>query len=152
MIKSFQGARSASTKAAVQDIQVKDYMTTKLISFKADQSMHDAMEVLLSKRISGAPVVDDQNHLVGVLSEGDCLKEVIRGKYNNSPHSSGTVGDYMTKEVITISPDTSIFEAADQFLSKRIRRFPVVRDGKLLGQLSQKDIMRALTQLRSETW
>mgnify|MGYP000483554818 CR=1 FL=1 len=152
MIKSFQGARAPISKEAPQNIQVKDYMTTKLITFKAEQSMEEAMMILLSKKISGAPVVDEDQRLIGILSEGDCLKEIIRGKYNNSPHSSGSVGDYMTKDVHTIDPETSIFDAAGKFLNERIRRFPVVRNGILIGQISQKDVMRAFTHLRSETW
>ncbi len=152
MIKSFQGARAPITKEAPQNVQVKDYMTTKLITFRADQSMDEAMGVLLAKRISGAPVVDQDQRLIGVLSEGDCLKEIIRGKYNNSPHSSGSVGEYMTTEVRTIDPTMSIFDAASKFLNERIRRFPVVQNGILIGQISQKDIMRAFSNLRSETW
>lgn len=152
MIKSFQGARAPLSKEAPQSVQVKDYMTSKLITLRAEQSMDEAMNTLLSKRISGAPVVGENQRLIGVLSEGDCLKEIIRGKYNNSPHSSGSVGEYMTTEVRTIDPDMSIFDAASKFLNERIRRFPVVRNGILIGQISQKDIMRAFGNLRSETW
>lgn len=152
MIKSYQGARAPQVKEAPQNVQVKDYMTTKLITLKAEQSMNEAIQILLDKKISGAPVVDEQQRLIGVISEGDCLKEVIKGKYNNSPHSSGLVKDYMTKEVVTIPPEMNIFEVTAKFLQERIRRFPIVRNGVLLGQISQKDVMRAFAQLRSETW
>ncbi len=152
MIKSFQGARTATVKSVNQQVQVKDYMTKRLITFRSDQSMEEAMQTLLEKRISGAPVVDENQKLVGILSEGDCLKEIIRGKYNNSPHSSDIVASYMTTEVRTIDPEMNIFEAAGKFLNERIRRFPVVKNGILLGQISQKDVMRAFTNLRSETW
>ena len=54
--------------------------------------------------------------------------------------------------VETISEDTDIFEAAQLFLTKHFRRFPVLRDGKLVGQISQKDIMKAVLSLKSNTW
>jgi len=153
MVKSYRGSitKEVATKKP-GSVHVEDYMTKNLITFSPDQPMFEVIQVLLKNKISGAPVMDDNGKLCGVISEGDCLKEAVKGKYNNMPNLSGHVRDHMTHEVITISPDINIFDAADMFLNKRIRRFPVVRDGKLLGQISQKDIMRAVVKLRSETW
>jgi CBS domain-containing protein len=97
-------------------------------------------------------VVDEHHRLVGVISEGDCLKEVARGKYNNTPNHSGKVGDHMTRDVYTIRPEMNIFEVANMFLDVKLRRFPVVKDGKLLGQISQRDVMRAFDKLKNATW
>lgn len=151
MVMSYQGVRKAPEKE-VQQIQVKDYMTTKLITFKPDQSMDEVIGILLKKNISGAPVIDGENNLVGIISEGDCLKEVIRGKYNNSPNHTGQVKDHMSTEVKTIEPGMNIMEAAQMFLNLKLRRFPVMESGKLLGQISQRDIMRAVHSLKHETW
>jgi predicted transcriptional regulator len=96
--------------------------------------------------------MDEHEILVGVISEGDCMKEVVKGKYNNMPTLSGKVSDHMSTNVISIAEDTNIFDAANMFLEKRIRRFPVVRMGKLVGQISQKDIMRAVHRLSTQTW
>ena len=148
---SYRGAEAPKT-IEQQSVSVSDYMARKLITFKPDQSMHDVIQVLLKNKISGGPVVNEENELVGVISEGDCLKEVVKGKYDNMPILSGHVSDRMAKDVITVSPDLNIFEAAKMFLEKRLRRFPVVRDGKLIGQVSQKDVMRAVLQARSSTW
>jgi CBS domain-containing protein len=154
MVKSYQGPITKKRDAPKQagSVNVESYMSKKLITFKPDQVMFDVIQSLIKNRISGAPVVDDRGKLCGVISEGDCVKEAVKGKYNNMPSLSGKVEDYMTREVVTISPDVNIFDAADMFLNRRIRRFPVVRDGVLLGQISQKDIMRAVVALRSETW
>ncbi|MGB0177278.1 MAG: CBS domain-containing protein [Owenweeksia sp.] len=149
---SYQGARSAPEKKKQQPIQVKDYMSTRLITFRPDQSMDEVIGILLKKKISGGPVVDDENNLVGIISEGDCLKEVIRGKYNNSPNKKGLVKDYMSHNVKTMHPSTNIFEAAQTFLELKLRRFPVMKDGKLLGQISQRDIMNAVHHIPNETW
>ena len=153
MVKSYRGVQVLKEDTSKkQSISVSDYMSTKLITFSPDQSMDEVIEALLKYKISGGPVVDDQGNLVGVISEGDCMKEVVRGKYNNMPNLSGKVSEHMTTQVISIGPDTNIFDAAGMFLEKRIRRFPVVNMGKLVGQISQKDIMRAVHNMSSHTW
>ena len=153
MVKSYRGVQVIKDDDSKrQAMAVSDYMSTKLITFSPDQHMHDVIEVLLKNKVSGGPVVDEEGKLVGVVSEGDCMKEVVRGKYNNMPNLSGNVSDHMTSDVISISPETNIFDAARMFLEKRIRRFPVVSRGKLVGQISQKDIMRAFHRMASQTW
>ena len=153
MVKSFQGERVIKPKEVkMPPILVSDHMATRLITFKPEQSINEVIETLLSKRISGAPVVNDENELIGVISEGDCLKEVVKGKYGNLPILSGKVSEHMSTQVVSISSETNIFEAAKMFLGRRIRRFPVIKDGKLIGQISQKDIMKAVLKLKSENW
>lgn len=153
MVKSYKGVIiEKEKKTATQSVRVEDYMSRKLVTFTPDQTMNEVIETLLKKRISGAPVVDDKNNLIGVISEGDCMKEVVRGKYNNSPNLSGKVADHMSSNVIHITPETNIFDAAKMFLEKRIRRFPVVQMGKLIGQISQKDVMRAMHDMQGSTW
>ena len=142
----------AKPAATAQKVTVSDYMSTKLITFRPEQHMDEVINTLLKYKISGGPVVNSENELVGVISEGDCMKEVVRGKYNNMPNLNGVVAEHMTSNVISIPPETNIFDAAKMFLDKRIRRFPVVNHGKLVGQISQKDIMRAVHNMQSQTW
>lgn len=153
MVKSFQGVRQVkSAKPEPQPATVGDYMTRRLVTFHPDQTMDQVIKVLIDKNISGGPVIDDEQNLVGIISEGDCLKEVVRGKYTNTPNLSGRVHEHMATNVKTINPQMNVFEAAQMFLSMRLRRFPVVKDGKLLGQISQKDVMRAVQNLKEVTW
>jgi predicted transcriptional regulator len=154
MIKSYQGAFTMKSKAPQeqQAVTVADYMATKLITFSPHQTMQEAMETLLKHKISGAPVVDEDGSLIGVVSEGDCLKEIVRGKYNNTPSLPALVSDYMATEVISITPDKNIFEAANTFLRLRFRRFPVIENGKLVGQIIQRDIMRAVSKMKETSW
>lgn len=153
MVKNYRGAQVPKAKnPEPQRATVGDFMSTQLITFGPNQPMEQVMSILLEKKISGGPVVDSDGHLVGIISEGDCLKEVVKGKYNNSPNFSGLAKDHMAENVITISPDVNVFEAAQSFLNKRLRRFPVVQDGKLVGQISQKDIVRAVLSLKEATW
>ena len=144
MVQSYRGNITKVKKdSGPQADTVADYMTRKLTTFSPEQPMFEVVQSLLKNKISGAPVIDGNGQLCGVISEGDCLKEVVKGKYNS---------DHMTTSVITIAPDVNIFDAANMFLNKRIRRFPVVDAGKLVGQISQKDIMRAVMKMKSATW
>ncbi|MCP4460004.1 MAG: CBS domain-containing protein [Cytophagales bacterium] len=153
MVQSYRGIiTKVDKKSAPQPVAVAHYMSRKLITFSPDQPMYEVVKTLLKKKISGAPVMDEHGQLCGVISEGDCLKEVVKGQYNNMPNLAGKVSEHMTTNVITISPDMNVFDAADMFLGKRIRRFPVVAEGKLVGQISQKDIMRAVLSMKSATW
>lgn len=151
MVMSYKGAEAPKTSES-QSLRVEDYMARKLITFKPDQSIHDVVEGLMKYKISGAPVVTESGELCGVISEGDCLKEVVKGMYDNHPTLSGLVEEFMAKNVITVAPDLNIFECAKLFLEKRLRRFPVVYEGKLVGQISQKDVMKAVLQTKSATW
>jgi len=152
MVKSYRGVGSIKTKVKEQRVTVEDYMTRRLITFHPDQTMDHVISVLLAKNIGGGPVIDDNDNLCGIISEGDCLKEVVKGKYNNSPNLSGKVSEHMATNIKSVHPEMNIFELAQMFLNMRLRRFPVLQDGKLVGQISQKDIMRAVQKLKGSTW
>ncbi len=119
MVKSYRGVQQAKPLPKAQKVSVADYMSTKLITFRPDQHMDEVIETLLKNKISGGPVVNEHGELVGIISEGDCMKEVVRGKYNNMPNLNGKVSEHMTTGVISISPETNIFDAAKMFLDKR---------------------------------
>ena len=153
MVKSYQGARaSESNKKIPLNISVKEYMSTNLTTFLPTDSISKVIDILTSKRISGAPVVDSTGTVVGIISEVDCLKEVVKGKYNNTPSFPATVDAYMTKNVITLSIDANIFDAATKFQELKIRRFPILNEGKLVGQISISDILRAFSELHATNW
>jgi CBS domain-containing protein len=121
---------------------VRECMARKLLTLKADMEILDAVAFLLKHKISGAPVVDDDKHLVGVISEKDCLNLLAKGVRGNVPH--GSIAEFMTTEVETISPDMDLYYAAGLFLKRNYRRFPVVEDSVLVGQISRRDILRAI--------
>jgi predicted transcriptional regulator len=153
MVKSFQGEHIVKKKEIVrQPILVRDYMTKQLVTFGPNQSIFEVVTKLLENKISGAPVINDKNELVGVISEGDCLKDIVSGKYHDMPLMHGKVEDHMAKNVRHISPDVSVFEASKMFLELKLRRFPVLdHNGNLVGQISQRDILRAITELEGDT-
>ncbi|MCG2419946.1 CBS domain-containing protein [Aequorivita sp. F47161] len=151
-IKSFIGRRAKPKKGSSEKVKVSDYMTRNLITFKPEQSILEVMEVLLKKRISGGPVVNDQNELVGIISEGDCLKELSDARYHNHPMEDVKVEQHMIKNVDTIDGEMNVLDAANKFLESKHRRFPILENGKLAGQISQSDVLRAAMKLKGQTW
>ncbi len=150
-IKSFQGPRRKQPEEEVP-LRVRDYMTRKLITFSPEQSVEEVIEELIRYKISGGPVVNEKNELVGVISEGDCIRHISESRYHNLPSENRKVEQHMAKEVETIDGDMNIFDAANKFLNDRRRRFPIVDDGVLVGQISQKDILKATLKMKSQNW
>lgn len=124
---------------------VRDYMAGRLVTFKPDMDVLDAIQELLHNRIAGAPVVNDQGELLGMLSELDCLKIALNAGYYGD--WGGPVADYMTPDVETVDADMNIIDLAQRFLNSRYRRFPVLRNNRLVGQISRRDVLRAVSQL-----
>ena len=152
-IKSFQGKRDTNQAKEESQILVSDYMTTNLITFKAEDSLDHVIEQLITNKISVGPVVTDKNELIGIISETDCIKHISESKYYNMPaDTNNTVGKYMVTDVDTIDKDMNVFDAAFKFISSHRRRFPVVDNGKLIGQLSQKDVLKAAIKVQGNTW
>lgn len=123
-------------------LKVHEYMTADLVCFTPDTDLTKAIDMLLHHSISGAPVVDERKQLVGILSEGDCLKGTLTRYYFEE--AAIKVGDVMTCLVETIDLNADIISAADRFVQTGRRRFPVLDDGKLVGQISRRDILRAV--------
>ena len=136
-----------------EPILVSDYMTKNLITFKENQPIEDVIETLINNRISGGPVVNSNNELIGIISEGDCMKQISESRYYNLPiDQNNTVQKAMVKEVETIDGNMNIFDAANKFLESKRRRFPIVENGKLVGQISQKDILKAALKMKGNSW
>jgi CBS domain-containing protein len=131
---------------------VTKYMATNLITFKPDDEIGDVISKLNDHQISGAPVLNDRKELVGIISEQDCLRVIIDSVYHNQPISKHLVKEYMQKDLITISVDADVVDVANMFLKHRFRRFPVVKDGILKGQVSKRDILRAAMKIKFTTW
>lgn len=151
-IKSFQGRQAEPEKMRSEPMLVSDYMTTDLITFKKDQSIYAVMDLLTKHDISGGCVVDENNKLIGIISEGDCMKHISDSQYYNMPIEDYTVEKHMTCNVETIDGNMNILDAAKKFIENKVRRFPIVQDGKLVGQISQRDILKAAMNLKGQNW
>jgi len=123
---------------------IADIMATELVTFHPDQNINQAIHSLLEKRISGAPVVDDAGKLVGILSRKDCLRIAFSSRYHDG--WGGQVQDYMVSDVKTLDAGLDIIAAVQLFLDASFRRFPVMREGQLVGLVSRHDILTALSK------
>ncbi|MDJ0749829.1 MAG: CBS domain-containing protein [Woeseiaceae bacterium] len=124
---------------------VKDYMSKTLVTFKPDTNVLDAVHSLVEHRVAGAPVVDDQGNIVGMLSEFDCIKVALQAGYHGD--YGGQVADFMTRDVTTVNAEMSIIDLAQKFANEGYRRFPVTDNNRLVGQISRRDVLRALEVL-----
>lgn len=129
----------------LKSLLVKDYMSGDPLAFKPDMDVLDAIHLLLEHEMTGAPVTDQTGRVVGFLSEKDCIKVAVSASYHEE--RGGRVSEFMSRNVITLEPDSSLMEAAEMFVSSPIRCYPVVREGKLVGHLSRRNILRALEKL-----
>ena len=137
------------TKPASETIEKYMVPLSNMVTFKPDQPIQDVISTIVNKKIAGAPVLDDQNHLVGIISEKDCLRLIVDQAYYNMPPETRKVSDYMTPKVQSLSPQTTIVEAAIEFLNSPIRRFPIVDNGMLIGQVSRRHILKAAKDMKS---
>tara|TARA_Y100001970_G_scaffold282356_1_gene395028 strand:+ start:458 stop:871 length:414 start_codon:yes stop_codon:yes gene_type:complete len=127
---------------------ISDFMAINLITFNPDTPIETAIESFLSNKISGAPVVDEEGELVGILSEKDCMRTLIEASYYNN--LGGHVKEYMSTKIITIDINETLSNVADRFMKSRFRRFPITKGRKLVGQISRRDVLRAINQLSKE--
>ncbi|WDQ14818.1 CBS domain-containing protein [Rhodopirellula sp. P2] len=124
-------------------VTAREMMVRNLITLSPEMDSLEALDVLLRQRISGAPVVDDNGHFVGVFSEKSCMKFVVGMAYENLP--SIPVGDLTDKNPPTISEETDLLTIAQTFLNAACRRLPVLdSESRLRGQISRRDVMRAV--------
>jgi CBS domain-containing protein len=139
-----------------------DVMTRKVVSTRPDASIAEMAKLMLENRISGLPVLDDHGDLVGLVTEGDCLRRTETGTERKRPRwmelliGSGRladeyirahgrkVADVMTPSPITITEDTSLDQVVHLMETRRIKRLPVMRDRKLVGIVSRANLLHAL--------
>lgn len=121
--------------------QARDVMTSKVITVPLDATVSETIVLLLNHHISGAPVVDSKGELVGVISEFQLLETIF-----DPDVCSGTVADYMTKNVISVQEETLLADVAALFTQHRIRRIPVVNNGRIVGIVSRSNLLRYVVQ------
>jgi len=151
---NFTGVKAPEDPKTVKKYRpVTDYMTKEVITFHPEQSIAEAMDTFLAHKISGAPVVDDNGKLAGILSEIDCLKIMVDEAYHNLPHGKISVSLYMSDKISSVSITADVLDVASKFLTTHFRRFPVIdQNGKLCGQVSRRDILKATRDLKTSTW
>jgi CBS domain-containing protein len=149
-------------------MKARDVMVSPVITVKSSSGVKEVARMLLERRISAVPVVDDQGKLVGIVSEGDLMHraeaaterrhswwlegltsdEALAGEYIKA--RARKVTDVMTRHVITASPDTPLHEIAALLEKNSIKRVPIVRNGQLVGIVTRANLIQAVATTREE--
>jgi CBS domain-containing protein len=149
-------------------MNARDIMTKDVVSVSPDTSVAEMVRLMLEKRISGLPVLDRNGNLVGIVTEGDCLRRAETGTERKRPrwlefltgtgklaqeyvHSHGRkVSEVMTDDPISIGEETSLGEIVHLMEVRRIKRVPVVRNSKVVGIVSRANLLQALASVAHE--
>lgn len=152
-MKNFKQNPSPPELIGEEKSPISKYMATNLITFSPDSNIMEVVNILLEKRITGAPVLNPNKEVVGIIDDKTCLKLLVASEYYNSPVSQQTVSQFMDDVMMTVQEDLSIGEAANIFLETKYKRLIVLdKDGKLVGQISRRDILRAIRDINSIQW
>lgn len=122
-----------------------------LTVLRPEATVFSALRTFTKLRISGAPVVNASDDLVGILSELDCLRELSSNEfYDTDQFEEQLVGDLMTTAMHTIDASLDIYSVAGFFVSKGVRRLPVLEGGRLVGQVSRRDVLVGVQKLHKK--
>ena len=121
---------------------VQDLMETEYVTLTPDMPITEAVSILVEQKVTGAPVLDEDGTVIGLLSEKQCLGSLLSGAYDRMP--VGIVSEFMLEEFVTVPPDMAVFDLAKLFVSEVLRRFMVVEDGVLVGQITRRDLLRGI--------
>lgn len=149
-------------------MHVRDLMTSDVVTVRADRPLKEVAQLLIERRISGVPVVDDDGQVVGIVSEADFLRKeagdpaqrrrpglrwLVHDRHAEEDHHRvGAIraGEAMTQPAITIEADRPLSEAARRMTEARIKRLPVVENGQLVGIITRTDVVRAYARTDDE--
>jgi CBS domain-containing protein len=126
--------------------KISDYMDTVVPTLNPETQIMAAVDFLLRRQVTGAPVVDSNGRLVGIITETDLLKLLTEG-VQGEPPTEATVAEFMTTDVITVPQAVDIYYVAGMFLANKFRRLPVVEDGKIVGAITRYDLLRIVRKL-----
>lgn len=114
-------------------------MTTNVITVKKDMVLTDVIALLLRWHISAVPVVDDENKMVGIVSEIDLVNLTFDGNAADT-----TIEEVMVTDLVFFSPETHLAELVQAFSKRHLRRVPILDEGKVVGIISRRDILREM--------
>ncbi len=126
----------------MESLKVEKYMNRRPVSFKLDIPVAQAVEKLLKAKQIGGPVVDKSGHVLGWISEQDCLRKMLESSYYCE--QVALVEDLMRKEVLTVGPEQSILDLAQQMLGDKPKAYPVIEDNILIGVITRREILQAI--------
>lgn len=121
----------------------KAVMTTTIVTVHPEATIEEAFEQMLRHHVSGLLVMREDGELAGIISEFDLLHLLYEPETEKNK-----ISDYMTADVLTVNEDDHLTDVADMFLTHSVRRLPVLRDGKVVGVISRRDLIRFIRDVR----
>jgi len=141
MVNYTPETRGSKKEPTTTDVQAKDIMLKRFVHLKESLTTAEAAQTLLDYKLPGAPVVNEREEIVGFLSEKDCLNRVIKSRYLNTP--SIPISEYMSTELVTVSPDSSLFYVVELFTKHPYHCYPVVEHNKVVGLIYRHHCLKA---------
>jgi CBS domain-containing protein len=123
-------------------LRVRDYMTAQLLTVSPHTEITQVVRLLIERDVSSALVVDAAGTLIGIVTERDCIAVASAAGYYDE--WGGPAADFLSAPVETVGPDDNLADVAMRMTSSPYRRFPVIENGKLVGVISRRDVLRAM--------
>lgn len=124
----------------MNEMTARDLMTPSVLTVSPELPVEAALKILVENRVTGLPVVDETGRLKGIFTETDRLNLLS----SQRDTANAQVRDVMTRGVITVDEDATIEEINQLLLRANVRRVPVMREGRIVGVVSRRDLVRAL--------
>ncbi len=127
----------------VEPQRVRDFMTKSITTVTTDTEVMRVINLLVQNNVSGLMVVNESGELAGMVTERDCIQIALQVGYFDEV--GGSIADYMSTDIRVVHPDDSLMDVGELFASSPFRQCPVIKDGKLVGLIRRKDVLRAIT-------
>lgn len=125
-------------------MQAKDIMTKNVIVLKADSKIFETIDVLVGNKISGAPVINAEGKIIGIVSEKDLL--IALDFLGEKKAAMAQVHEFMTRDVVLLSEEAPIKEISQTLVRENIKRIPIVKNDQVVGIVARRDILRAIRE------
>jgi CBS domain-containing protein len=109
-----------------------------------DTPLTDVIDLIVRRRVGAVPVVGSSDEVLGIITSGDALDQMVRDRAEDGVSGDLTARDVMTRTVLCVSEGQPLFEAAHMMVHKRVEQLPVVRDGELIGMITRSKVLRAM--------
>jgi len=132
---------------------VDDALEPVIYKIRPETTLGEILEIIVGKRVGAVPVVGERSEVLGIVTSGDVLDQLLRdspGEEGRSAEERLTARDFMTRTVLCVAEGQPLFEAAQMLVNKRIEQLPVTREGELIGIVTRSKVLRALHGERRE--
>lgn len=130
-------------------VAVKEYMNSQPAYVYCQTELSDVIEILIKKNVSGAPVIDKKKHVIGFISEQDCLKHLLLSSYHKDQPS--IVNEVMHNAPLIVKTDDNLVQLAELMLQDKPKIYPVVKKNILVGSISRSEILKAFSKMEKNS-